>query len=922
MKTTHIQHILSNLKKINTTQLISQLDSHSKIKNSIKQNPKEKNSHSISITLNNRFGGIFEGETLSKNPSGIGYLFSLKGFEYFGEFLNGKRHGKGEFRTTKFKILGEHDQDFVNGVVKITLDNGTIFKGRVTKEGKVEKFMELNIPENNILIIGDLGDKDPSNIIQILKKGEVYIGQINEKNFKHGIGACIKSNVSYKGVWTENNFHNFGVLLKENEGYLYIGEFYEGEREGVGKEIDEVKKTLYLGGFSENEKHGFGMIEEEFGIYYGFWKNGLKHGEGLFMFNDASYYLGFWRKGKRSGKGIYVKSSNGKVFKAEWKNGKIDGRCYIRKKGSNSGKIYFYDDGIPKRKIKGVSKKRFIADFDEFDLVKFYTAAKKRMEKMVEELSTLKVKYMNDLIEIKINFNKKILSLFKEIKDIESTMKNMSELHDNHLTQLYEDCKEKDIIFQTEKDLLMNSVLIYELDEFEDKVKKRKNEVLNKSGKIRLKKLDDFIMTEDETMFIDVDKFISQKLIHKDDVKEKLKISPKKKYKSISSKKKLKEDDYAGSPVHKRERELYKRKKKKERVSVEKKKKKKNTVNLTFKKKKEVIPEEENEERAVKRIRKYGKKKLIEEDHKLIREGSLRRNKNNSKKNIELKDKEIVNKEKLDEMWKISKKIKAEKEEIWQEEDKKFEEEQQLQKEREERLKREREEVLKNEKMIEEILNVELTLKKKRERGSASPGQKLAFGLINATRRRLKGEEIPIFIKDEENVEEEVIEPEEEEEDAKEEEEESGNKDTKRSLTKSELMNLDVHKLESAVRFEDEEEEEEVGDDVPSDDLGEKDDNLEDKEEIILPRDFVGFEKFNQEELFKENLPDSKIDVLKFENGDLKGMEFLGYHLSSRSLYITFERIIYKFNFDEKKKKLIKVSELEEGNQNFKKKIR
>jgi hypothetical protein len=55
-------------------------------------------------------------------------------------------------------------------------------------------------------------------------------------------------------------------------------------------------------------------------IYYGFWLNDRRDGDGAMKFANGSNYKGGWKNGMAEGTGTYT-SSDGKEATGSWKNG-------------------------------------------------------------------------------------------------------------------------------------------------------------------------------------------------------------------------------------------------------------------------------------------------------------------------------------------------------------------------------------------------------------------------------------------------------------------------------------------------------------------------------------------------------------------------------------------------------------------------
>jgi len=72
-------------------------------------------------------------------------------------------------------------------------------------------------------------------------------------------------------------------------------------------EVAEYKLLPYLGPY-ELENNA---------VYYGQWKDGLKHGKGKQIWNDGSAYEGYWARGMANGQGRLI-HVDGDVYQGEW----------------------------------------------------------------------------------------------------------------------------------------------------------------------------------------------------------------------------------------------------------------------------------------------------------------------------------------------------------------------------------------------------------------------------------------------------------------------------------------------------------------------------------------------------------------------------------------------------------------------------
>jgi len=137
----------------------------------------------------------------------------------------------------------------------------------------------------------------------------------------------------------------------------YDGSWKNGRRHGKG--IFEFGKNSANGAWSfalrydgewvGNLEHGEGELEI-FGLYRsrykGQWKEGNAHGQGIKIYPDESSYDGEWKNHTRDGRGIFKDSRGLVVYEGEWENDKRHGIGYYtdhngKKKGGiwENGKI-------------------------------------------------------------------------------------------------------------------------------------------------------------------------------------------------------------------------------------------------------------------------------------------------------------------------------------------------------------------------------------------------------------------------------------------------------------------------------------------------------------------------------------------------------------------------------------------------------
>ena len=72
-----------------------------------------------------------------------------------------------------------------------------------------------------------------------------------------------------------------------------------------------------------------GALIEPQGKYEGDFKNGLKHGKGLYSFKNGTKYKGDYCEGKREGSGIVFHANDSIAYDGEIRDGLPHGKGYV-----------------------------------------------------------------------------------------------------------------------------------------------------------------------------------------------------------------------------------------------------------------------------------------------------------------------------------------------------------------------------------------------------------------------------------------------------------------------------------------------------------------------------------------------------------------------------------------------------------------
>ena len=178
----------------------------------------------------------------------------------------------------------------------------------------------INNQEINNEILNTVLSIPPKDLIS----GETVNG------FLHGLGYVrYKSGGFYVGQWSENNPNGKGIHAwsekSEGTNHWYLGDIKNGLRHGEGTYIWPDGRK-YIGNWHEGKQEGEGtLLESDGSVYIGTFAKGQKHGFGRLCLKNGITYLGNWSQGKRHGKGKTILHDGG-IFDGEYKNDLIDGQ--------------------------------------------------------------------------------------------------------------------------------------------------------------------------------------------------------------------------------------------------------------------------------------------------------------------------------------------------------------------------------------------------------------------------------------------------------------------------------------------------------------------------------------------------------------------------------------------------------------------
>ena len=153
-------------------------------------------------------------------------------------------------------------------------------------------------------------DEDPELYIKKTSSSDVLLSPNNKPSSKFLPNKKIKFSQKKLSFIPENrtqyseikriNFNNNDWYEGKIEGNVFTGE---------GKYYMSEEKLLFTGWFKNGEFDGKGLITDMITnreVYNGNWKEGKKHGEGIYRYSETEVYQGEWMYNQKHGYGSYT----------------------------------------------------------------------------------------------------------------------------------------------------------------------------------------------------------------------------------------------------------------------------------------------------------------------------------------------------------------------------------------------------------------------------------------------------------------------------------------------------------------------------------------------------------------------------------------------------------------------------------------
>ena len=213
--------------------------------------------------------------------------------------LNKKSFNIVTYKEDNSQQYSYFNNGLANGATKYIVDkkNKIIFEGEF-ENGKPKGYGKFSLVNEGRYYEG-IWDNTFLIGIETYKDGTLYIGEF-QNNKKEGVGMYRwPDGTIYYGEWKNDNMEGF-CYIKFADDRKYEGQMINGVKSGYG-EFTWKSIRKYIGNYVNDLKEGFGIYIwniKTFEIYIGFWYKGKMEGIGMIINGDNKHF-GRWSKGKK-----------------------------------------------------------------------------------------------------------------------------------------------------------------------------------------------------------------------------------------------------------------------------------------------------------------------------------------------------------------------------------------------------------------------------------------------------------------------------------------------------------------------------------------------------------------------------------------------------------------------------------------------
>lgn len=282
------------------------------------------------------YGELKNGDPLETQAK---HFFKDENSWFIGIVKDNKRYGSGtnyecgDSTELLKKTVGAWDDGKLSGfAVSDDYANHQHFEGYYSKGYRHGKGV-LTDTIHNIIYEGYWDDHFGKDCLngEVLEKnldGEIVFSGIYEDNHREGHGTEKYWDGSiYEGSWKNGLKHGDGALQIPDLNEIYNQTWKKGILK-YGKDIERNQNgdIVFNGEYKNDQRNGYGMERQENGsIFNGYWRKGLKHGNGVLYDSDKTYNQ-TWKRGIIKHGMVLERNQNGAViYEGEYRNNKRDG---------------------------------------------------------------------------------------------------------------------------------------------------------------------------------------------------------------------------------------------------------------------------------------------------------------------------------------------------------------------------------------------------------------------------------------------------------------------------------------------------------------------------------------------------------------------------------------------------------------------
>lgn len=194
-------------------------------------------------------GNYYLGCLINDEANYFGIFYNQNQDIFKGFWKNEKADGLGFYESTEYKLLGEWEDNLLNGFG-----------------------------------------------INFIKRNNLYFEGEFSQGKKNGYGILIINGGKYEGCFKEDEFYGIGSFYFKDER-IYHGEWKNNKMHGTGL-ITWKNGNRYEGFFSNNKKNGFGIFYSDNKIYIGLWEESKLKGN-VFVFEKGLLNKYLYEDGKK-----------------------------------------------------------------------------------------------------------------------------------------------------------------------------------------------------------------------------------------------------------------------------------------------------------------------------------------------------------------------------------------------------------------------------------------------------------------------------------------------------------------------------------------------------------------------------------------------------------------------------------------------